>query len=197
MFLILTSGHEGRLFPVIYYIQYRSKALKKKVLTKVKCYSMFKVPFLRNIHFLIFLSLFDSKVTKAWGYFLWGGRMYITSSGPESSPHISFPVSSGTWYNLKSEVKGTRVKIYVNNKLVREITMSGSGADSTSSNAVGIWCHNRIPIKGDSFQGKYKADFFFDKITQETGVSFKTQTNISLKFITTLKKNQYTLSDLS
>ena len=80
--------------------------------------------------------------------------MYITSSGPESSPRISFPVNSGSWYNLKSKVSGTRVKIYVNDKLVKEITMSGSGADSKSNNFVGLWCHNQIPVKGDAFKGK-------------------------------------------
>ena len=74
--------------------------------------------------------------------------MYITSSGPESSPRISFAVNSGSWYNLKSKVSGTRVKIYVNDNLVKEITMSGSGADSKSNNFVGLWCHNHIPIKG-------------------------------------------------
>ena len=78
--------------------------------------------------------------------------MYITSSGPESSPRINFKTTSGTWYNLKSEVNGTHVKIYVNNKLVKEITMKGSGADSKRNNYVGLWCHNTIPIKGDSFQ---------------------------------------------
>ena len=67
--------------------------------------------------------------------------MYITSSGPESRPRISFAVNSGSWYNLKSKVSGTRVKIYVNDNLVKEITMSGSGADSKSNNFVGLWCH--------------------------------------------------------
>ena len=86
--------------------------------------------------------------------------MYITSSGPESSPRINFATSSGSWYNLKSEVKGSHVKIYVNNKLVKEITMSGSGADSKSNNYVGVWCHNMNPIKGDSFRGKKVPHFF-------------------------------------
>ena len=81
--------------------------------------------------------------------------MYITSSGPESSPRIKFPVTSGAWYNLKSEVRGTNVTIYVNNKMVKKITMSGSGADAKSDNYVGLWCHNAIrPTKGDSFQVK-------------------------------------------
>lgn len=94
-----------------------------------------------------------SHVTKAWGYFFWGGSsMYITSSGPEGSPRIDFSVTSNTWYVLKSVVSGTQVKIYVNNKLVKEITMSGSGADAMSDNYVGLWCHNKIPIKGASFQ---------------------------------------------
>lgn len=85
--------------------------------------------------------------------------MYITSSGPESSPNIKFPVSSGVWYKLKSVVNGTNVKIYVNDKLVQEITMSGSGADAKSNNFVGIWCHNSIPIKGDSFHGNKSEKF--------------------------------------
>lgn len=80
--------------------------------------------------------------------------MYITSSGAESSPKISFSVNSGSWYNLTSKVSGTRVKIYVNDNLVKEITMSGNGADSKNNNYVGLWCHNKIPVKGDSFKGK-------------------------------------------
>ena len=88
------------------------------------------------------------------GIFLLGGStMYITSSGPESSPKIKFPVTSGVWCKLKSVVRGTNVKIYVNDNLAEEITMSGSGAEDKSNNYVGIWCHNNIPIKGDSFEG--------------------------------------------
>ncbi|XP_066029404.1 ZP domain-containing protein [Pocillopora verrucosa] len=90
-------------------------------------------------------------VTKAWGYFLWDGKMYITSSGQESSPSINFGVTSNSWYKLKSVVNGINVKVYVNGNLAKEITMSGSEADSKSNNYVGIWCHARIPIKGDSF----------------------------------------------
>ena len=85
--------------------------------------------------------------------------MYITSSGPEGSPRIDFSVTSNTWYVLKSVVSGTQVKIYVNNKLVKEITMSGSGADAMSDNYVGLWCHNKIPIKGASFQVQGNAQF--------------------------------------
>ena len=108
---------------------------------------------------LKFLSC-GSKVTKTWGYFFWNHKqIHITSSGPEASPSINFKTTSGAWYNLKSEVKGTHVKIYVNNKLVKEITMKGSGADSKSNNYVGLWCHNKIPIKGDSFQVQGKAMF--------------------------------------
>ena len=92
-----------------------------------------------------------SKVTKAWGYYIWNA-MAISSKGTEYSPKINFGVNSGAWYNLKSVVKGTHVKIYVNNKLVKEITMKGSGADSKSNNYVGLWCHARQSIKGDSFQ---------------------------------------------
>lgn len=85
--------------------------------------------------------------------------MYITSSGPESSPKISFTVTPNAWYKLKSVVSGTNVKIYVNDNLVKEITMVGSGADAKSDNYVGLWCHNQIPIKGDSFQGTEKDTF--------------------------------------
>lgn len=77
--------------------------------------------------------------------------MYITSSGQESSPSINFGVTSNSWYKLKSVVNGTNVKVYVNGNLAKEITMSGSEADSKSNNYVGIWCHASIPIKGDSF----------------------------------------------
>ena len=85
--------------------------------------------------------------------------MYITSSGPEGSPRISFTVTPGAWYYLKSVVSGTNVKIYVNDNLVKEITMTGSGADAKTNNFVGLWCHNKIPIKGDSFQGNGKTNF--------------------------------------
>lgn len=102
-----------------------------------------------------FLHL-DSKVTKAWGYFLWGGKtLYISTHGQEGvSPHPTFTVTSGSWYKLKTEVSGTNVKIYINDKLVKEITVSGSGADAKSNNYVGIWCHYNMNTKGDSFQGK-------------------------------------------
>ena len=98
-----------------------------------------------------YLDLHNSLVTKAWGYFLWSPYMDITSSGQESSPRINFGVTSNSWYKLKSVVNGTNVKVYVNDNLAKEIKMSGSEADSKSNNYVGIWCHARIPIKGDSF----------------------------------------------
>ena len=77
--------------------------------------------------------------------------MYITSSGQESSPSINFGVTSNSWYKLKSVVNGTNVKVYVNGNLAKEITMSGSEANSKINNHVGIWCHARNAIKGDSF----------------------------------------------
>ena len=82
--------------------------------------------------------------------------MYITSSGPESSPHINFAMISGAWYDLKSQIRGTSVEIYVNNTLVKKITMSKSGAGAKSDNYVGLWCHNAIYTKGDSFQVEEK-----------------------------------------
>ena len=102
-------------------------------------------------------------VTKAWGYYLLGGSMRITSNGKEYSPRISFPTNSGSWYNLRSEVRGTQVKIYVNDKLVKKITMLGDGADAKSNNQVGIWCHSSIPVKGDSFKGNVKRNFLNEK----------------------------------
>ena len=78
--------------------------------------------------------------------------MYITSSGPEASPSIRF-ATTGAWYNLKSVIDGTNVTIYINDKLVKEITISGSEADAKSNNYVGLWCHGAISSKGDSFQG--------------------------------------------
>lgn len=94
-------------------------------------------------------------VTKAWGYYILSGALRISSTGKEYSPIINYPPvrTSGAWYKLRTEVKGTNVKIYVNDKLAQEITMSGSGADAKSNNYVGLWCHNRYPGKGDSFQG--------------------------------------------
>ena len=103
-------------------------------------------------------------VTKAWGYYLLGGSTRITSNGKEYSPRISFPTNSGSWYNLRSEVRGTQVKIYVNDKLVKKITMLGDGADAKSNNQVGIWCHSSIPVKGDSFKGNVKRNFLNENI---------------------------------
>ena len=80
---------------------------------------------------------------------------------------INFPISSGAWYNLKSEVNGSQVRIYVNDKLVKEITMLGSGADARSDNYVGLWCHSRISIKGDSFQVQGNVTFLcYDMMTR-------------------------------
>ena len=89
--------------------------------------------------------------------------MYITSSGPEGSPRIDFSTQTGSWYNLKSVVDGTKVKIYVNNRLVKEITMSGKEANSKTNNYVGIWCHSMDPIAGDSFKGKIKKEKYSKK----------------------------------
>ena len=78
--------------------------------------------------------------------------MYITSSGKESDPKINVPFSTGKWYTQKSVVKGTNVKIYIDNQLVQEITMSGEGADSNADNYVGLWCHARVRVKGNNFK---------------------------------------------
>ena len=94
--------------------------------------------------------------------------MCITSSGPEYNPRIDFTVRSDVWYNLKSEVNGSHVRIYVNDKLVKEITMLGSGADTKSDNYVGLWCHSKHPIKGDSFQVQGNASFLcYDTMTRK------------------------------
>lgn len=85
--------------------------------------------------------------------------MRITSTGTEYSPNIPFAVSNGAWYNLKSEVKGTQVKIFVNGKLVKKIRMKKKGANSKKNNYVGLWCHARQSIKGDSFQVTGEVNF--------------------------------------
>ena len=87
--------------------------------------------------------------------------MYISSSGGESNPRIDYSFSTGAWYKLKSVVDGTNVKIYINGNLVREITISGNEADAKSNNYVGIWCHNSISTKADSFQGNGRSYLFF------------------------------------
>ena len=98
--------------------------------------------------------LLNSHVTKAWGYFLWASNsMYISSSGGEGTPRINYSFSTGAWYDLKSVIDGTNVKIYINGNLVKEITISGSEADAKSNNYVGLWCHGGISSKADSFQG--------------------------------------------
>ena len=71
--------------------------------------------------------------------------MYITSSGQESSPSINFGVTSNSWYKLKSVVNGTNVKVYVNGNLAKEITMSGSEANSKSNNHVGYGVMPEFP----------------------------------------------------
>ena len=95
--------------------------------------------------------------------------MYITSSGPESSPRVDFATQTGSWYNLKSVVDGTNVKIYVNNRLVKEITMSGKEANSRTNNYVGIWCHSMDPIAGDSFKGKIRKGRYSMKKNKNAG----------------------------
>ena len=78
--------------------------------------------------------------------------MDISSAGRQEDPKINVPFSTGKWYTQKSVVKGTNVKIYINNKLVQEITMSGEGADSNTDNYVGLWCHGTSRVKGDNFK---------------------------------------------
>ena len=137
-----------RSFKVSIVIHYR-ETLSKAIKAQRACY----VP----MFFLSSYFVWISSVTQAWGYFLWSNAyMYITSSGPESSPRVDFATQTGSWYNLKSVVDGTNVKIYVNNRLVKEITMSGKEANSRTNNYVGIWCHSMDPIAGDSFKGKIR-----------------------------------------
>ena len=103
--------------------------------------------------FILATLLVFRRVTKAWGYFQWSkAYMYISSSGKEDDPRINVPFSTGKWYTQKSVVNGTNVKIYINNKLVKEITMSGEGADSNTDNYVGLWCHSSTRPKGDNFK---------------------------------------------
>ncbi|KAK3715208.1 hypothetical protein QZH41_020467, partial [Actinostola sp. cb2023] len=96
-----------------------------------------------------------SLVTKAWGYFLWArAYMYITTNGKESSPRINYKYKTNQWYNLKTVVNGTLVKIYIDNKLVKQVTMVGAGATSKTDNYVGLWCHGKTNDKGKNFKVK-------------------------------------------
>ncbi len=106
--------------------------------------------------------------------------MYISTHGQEGvGPRPTVSASSGSWYNLKSEISGTNVKIYINDKLVKEITMSGSGTDSKTNNYVGIWCHTNINTKGDSFQGKILKQKFITLIwLKESEVSEKSMARL-------------------
>ena len=84
---------------------------------------------------------------------LGGGSFFnICGSGTEYSPRFIHPFASEAWHTLKSVVEGTNVKIYMNDQLVTEVTLTGEEADSKTDNYVGLWCHARTLTRGDSFE---------------------------------------------
>lgn len=94
-------------------------------------------------------------VTKTWGYFMWlGSYLYITGNKLEASPLLRYSFSRNKWYDLKSVVNGTKVKIYINGQLVTEVVMRGPEANSSTNNYVGIWCHKQTNTKGSGFVEK-------------------------------------------
>ena len=88
----------------------------------------------------------------AWGFYVTTGRLSISQSGGEYDPQINYPITAGQFYDLKSVINGTNVKIYVDDNFAQEVTMFGPGSDSADDNYVGLWCHARFELQGDSFQ---------------------------------------------
>ncbi|XP_031554208.1 oncoprotein-induced transcript 3 protein-like isoform X2 [Actinia tenebrosa] len=94
----------------------------------------------------------QSLVTKAWGYYLINGNsVRVSSTGIEYSPIVSYSYPTNQWNNLRSVVLGTQVTIYINDKLVKQVNMQGTGADSSSDNYVGLWCHSNTNERGRDF----------------------------------------------
>ena len=104
---------------------------------------------LLNINDLFLFSL----VTKAWGYFMWVNQfLYVSSDGTESTSRVKYPYQSGAWLKLKSVVDGTKVKIYINDNFIKDIVMTGEGAESSTDNYVGLWCHRLVYVAGKDFK---------------------------------------------
>ena len=81
-------------------------------------------------------------VTKSWGYFFWDKKyIYISSNGQENNPRINYAFSSNKWYDLKTVVDGTEVTLLINGLRVKNIVMTGKGANAPTHNYVGLWCH--------------------------------------------------------
>lgn len=93
-----------------------------------------------------------SLVTKAWGYFPWDNNyLYISSDGREASPRIKYKFPSDEWLALKTIVRGTNVKIFINEKMVYQLTIKGEGASAASDNYVGMWCRRSACVSGKNF----------------------------------------------
>jgi hypothetical protein len=75
----------------------------------------------------------------------------ISASGIEYSPKIKYSYPVNQWNNLKTVVNGTSVTMYMNDKLIRKVTLQGTGASSTNDNYVGLWCHSSTTEKGSGF----------------------------------------------
>ena len=81
-----------------------------------------------------------------------GSALDICGNGTEYSPRFIHPFASEALHTLKSVVEGTNVKIYMNDQLVTEVTLTGEEADSKTDNYVGLWCHAKTYTAGDRFE---------------------------------------------
>lgn len=99
------------------------------------------------------MSLPFRLVTGAWGYFLWSNQfVYISADGSEANPRVKYAYDSKSSLKLESVIDGTNVKIYINGVLLQEVVLKGEGADSTTDNYVGMWCHRLMSTLGQNFQ---------------------------------------------
>lgn len=78
--------------------------------------------------------------------------MYISSDGTEANPRVKYQYDSGSTLKLESVVQGVNVKVYINGDLIQEIVLSGDGADSSTNNYVGMWCHRSMSTLGQDFE---------------------------------------------
>ena len=94
-----------------------------------------------------------SLVTTALGYFPWANtKLYISGNGQQGTSTINFAFLSNVWYDLRSMVALNRVKIYINDRLVHTLTITGPEAMSNRDNYVGLWCHRQAYVNVKEFE---------------------------------------------
>ena len=84
--------------------------------------------------------------------------MYISNNGVEGSPKINFACNSNQWYDLRTVVDGVSVKIFIDNALIQQVTITGDGSISGIDNYVGLWNHRLAHVQGKDFhiiQGQF------------------------------------------